>query len=245
MNLPGHSLRYVSAGLSHPGCVRPHNEDAWLARPDLGLWVVADGMGGHSDGAFASRRVVDTLHDVDPPTDASGLMRSVQTGLASVDAELRQRGAAAGPGVIIATTVVVLLAFDHHYACVWAGDSRIYLLRDGAFRQLTHDHSRVQDLLDRGFITQEEAAHHPHANIVTRAVGGGDPLRLDTVQDRLRAGDVFLLCSDGLFKMLSDREIAGVLEAAAPAPTAERLVGLAVERGATDNVTVVVVHVHE
>ncbi len=245
MNLPGHSLRYVSAGRTHPGCVRPHNEDAWLARPDLGLWVVADGMGGHTDGAHASRCVVDTLHEVDPPTDASSFMRSVQASLAAVDAELRRHGEALGPGVIVATTVVVLLAFDHHYACVWAGDSRIYLLRDGDMRQVTHDHSRVQDLIDRGLITPEEAAGHPHANIVTRAVGGGDPLRLDTVQDRLRPGDVFLLCSDGLFKMVSAPEIAGVLAAAAPAAAAARLVDLAVERGATDNVTVVVVHVHE
>lgn len=243
MGLPGHSLRYSSAALTHSGCVRPYNEDALLDRPDLGLWVVADGMGGHTDGALASGRIVDALHEIDPPTDAAGFMRSVRDGLAGVDAELRERARAIAPDTVIASTVVVLLAFDAHYACVWAGDSRIYLMRRGEFRQLTTDHSRVQEMVDRGLLGEAEALHHPYANIVTRAIGGGGPLDLDTVQDRLEPGDLFLLCSDGLTKMLSKDEIAAGLSGAAPAAAASALVDLSVQRGASDNVTVVVVQV--
>jgi len=139
---------------------------------------------------------------------------------------------------MIASTLVVLLARDGHFACLWAGDSRVYLLRGGTLAQVTRDHSLVQELVDAGAITAEEADGHPRANVITRAVGAAEALELDKVSNRLAAGDRFLLCSDGLNKTLSDAELAGLM--ADPGP-ADRLLAEALERRATDNITVVAV----
>jgi serine/threonine protein phosphatase PrpC len=145
MVFPGHTRSFFSAALSHAGRIRERNEDALLDRPDLGLWAVADGMGGHYAGDYASSRIVDALHDIDPPADPSGFMESVRNRLGEVDSELRDRAAALGPDVVIASTVVALLVFGDYFACVWAGDSRLYLVRDGVIRQLTRDHSRLEE----------------------------------------------------------------------------------------------------
>src|SRR5262249_5995712 len=118
----------------------------------------------------------------------------------------QQRG-----GGMIATTVVLLLAHGWHYTCIWAGDSRGYLLRDGKMEQITHDHSEVQELLDAGALTPEEAERYPRANVITRALGISAEVDLDRVAGRLQAGDRFLICTDGLTKMVSEPQIAAVL----------------------------------
>jgi protein phosphatase/serine/threonine-protein phosphatase Stp1 len=140
---------------------------------------------------------------------------------------------------MLAPTVVVLLARDDYFACLWAGDSRGYLLRGGRFRQLTRDHSPVQELFDAGVISAAEALHHPSANIITHAIGA-EVLELDKVTDRLLPGDRFLLCSDGLFKTLPEPELARILAAEDDLP-AERLLRAALEHRADDNVTAVAV----
>jgi serine/threonine protein phosphatase Stp1 len=145
---------------------------------------------------------------------------------------------------VIASTVVVLIARHGHFACLWAGDSRAYLLRDGALARVTRDHSLVQELVDGGQITDAEAEHHPRANVITRAVGAeADMVELDKVTGRLTGGDRFLLCSDGLSKELSDPEMADILRADGPETAAERLVEAALARHARDNVTAVVLEV--
>jgi protein phosphatase/serine/threonine-protein phosphatase Stp1 len=143
---------------------------------------------------------------------------------------------------MLATTVVVLLARTDHYACLWAGDSRAYLLRRGRLIQITHDHSLVQELVDAGTISAEDALHHPRANIITRAVGAvGEPLDLDKISDRLQPGDRFLLCSDGLSKIVPQGDLADLL--ARTETPAEHLVSAALERRADDNVTAVAIEV--
>jgi len=144
-----------------------------------------------------------------------------------------------GEHAVLASTVVVLLARDDYFACLWAGDSRAYLLRGGRFRQLTRDHSLVQELFDSGAISATEAVHHPSANIITHAIGA-DVLELDKVTDRLLPGDRFLLCSDGLFKALPEPELARIL-AAEDDLAAERLLRAALAQQADDNVTAVAV----
>ena len=139
--------------------------------------------------------------------------------------------------------IVALLFFRHHFSCVWAGDSRLYLLRGQHLRQISRDHSRVQELVDQGLLTPEEARRDPRGNVITRAVGAQEQLELDMVHERFLPGDVFLLCSDGLTKTVEDHEIETMLQA--PAATAvTALISAALERGAPDNVTVVVIQTH-
>ena len=139
---------------------------------------------------------------------------------------------------MIASTIVVLLVRGNHFAALWAGDSRIYLLRGAALHRITRDHSLVQELVDSGALNAEDAEKHPQANVITRAVGAEGPLELDKVADRLHPGDRFMLCSDGVFKELAEAEIGGLLVRGAEA---EELVQRAVAAGGRDNVSVVVV----
>jgi serine/threonine protein phosphatase PrpC len=243
MSAPGH-YRYGSAAATHVGTVRTLNEDAWLDRPDLGLWAVADGMGGHEAGDYASRAIVHALHDLDPPANAPEFLSAVGDCLAAVHADLR--GVAAERGVtLIGSTVVVFLTFDGHFACLWAGDSRLYRVRDGDLEQITKDHSQVQELVDSGVIDADAAEQHPAANVITRAVGAGDTLDLDLRQGRIEQGDLFLLCSDGLFKALPEREIAAILASDPIETAAQRLIEQALAAHASDNVTVVIVAARE
>ena len=235
------AVRFTSHALTHVGLVRRRNEDAFLDRPDVGLWAVADGMGGHEAGDYASRRIVAALGELAPPADLDSFANACETRLREVDAELRARAGMLGPGTTIASTVVVLLADEHGFVCLWVGDSRIYLWRDGELSRLTTDHSRVQELVDAGLLAPDAAANHPHSNIVTRAIGGGR-LEFGRFREPLEPGDRFLLCSDGLTNMVMDPEIAHELsDGAVSADAAQRLLDLVLARGAHDNVTVVVV----
>ncbi|HJT08009.1 MAG TPA: protein phosphatase 2C domain-containing protein [Stellaceae bacterium] len=233
-------FRLASAAVTHVGKVRKVNEDSFLRRPDLGLWAVADGVGGASQGDRASRLVVEALGRVHQPAGAASFLADVCEQLKSVNSQLQHEAAAQGGERMSASTVVALLVFGQHFACAWAGDSRLYLMRDYRLHQISRDHSEVQELVDKGLLTAEQARTHPHANVVTRAVGAHDTLAIDMVQDRLRRDDIFLLCSDGLTKMLEDREIAGLLGGDRPIESSvDMLLDAALDRGATDNVTVV------
>jgi serine/threonine protein phosphatase Stp1 len=228
----------ISSAATHPGAVRPRNEDNLVDRPDLGLWAVADGAGGHGSGDVASTAIAESLDSIPPGLSAAEMLAQVRLRLTAVHAELQARAIARGRGGVIASTIVVLLVRGTHFAALWAGDSRIYLLRDGALHRITHDHSLVQELVDSGALSAEEAEQHPQANVITRAVGAEGALELDKVADRLHPGDRFMLCSDGVFKELAEAEIASHLERGAEA---EELVQRAVAAGGRDNVSVVVV----
>ncbi len=233
------AFHFVSGAATHVGCVRKLNEDAYLDRADLGLWAVADGMGGHDAGDQASRRTIAALDRIPPPESAAALLGDVKAALETANAELRQEAAGRGPGRIVASTVVTLLAFGEYYACVWAGDSRLYLLRGEALRQVSRDHSHVQELVETQLLSPDDARNHPYSNVVTRAIGAADDLELETAHDRLRDGDLFLLCSDGLCRAVADDEIRAILmrESLFDAPHA--LIESALARRASDNVTVV------
>ena len=177
------SFAFASASLSEVGFVRKLNEDASLDRPDLGLWVVADGMGGHDSGDYASRLIVELLGEMPPPNSAGNLLSEIRNRLERANQMLRTKASDRGQDSIIASTVVVLMAYGEHFACLWAGDSRMYRLRDGEFLQVTHDHSHVQELVDVGVLSADEAESHPQANVVTRAVGADDALELDKKHD--------------------------------------------------------------
>ncbi|WBV44901.1 PP2C family serine/threonine-protein phosphatase [Pseudoroseomonas cervicalis] len=223
---------------THAGTVRSRNEDAVVHRPDLGLWAVADGAGGHGGGDVAAAAVASALEGIPPGLSAAEMLAQLRLRLSATHEALRRRAAEQGPGRVMASTIVVLLLRSRHFACLWAGDSRAYRLREGALQMLTRDHSLVQEMVDRGELAAEAAERHPQANIILRAVGGGEgPLLLDKVSDSLQPGDVFLLCSDGLFKALPEEAIARLLRQGADAAA---LVQGAVAAGARDNVSAVV-----
>ncbi|MCP5151313.1 MAG: serine/threonine-protein phosphatase [Ectothiorhodospiraceae bacterium] len=237
-----HAPPWTSSSRTDPGMVREVNEDACVDRPQAAMWAVADGMGGHQAGDLASTMLVEALCGIAPASDLGTYVELVEDALLEVNTELRTI-AEARDAQAVGSTVAVLLAGRAHAVCMWAGDSRIYRYRAGRLERLTQDHALVEELIERGMLSEEEAIDHPHANLVTRAVGAGDELNIDLEMVEIAAGDVFVLCSDGLDKAVRDEAIADVLAHATVRRAADELVELALEHGARDNVTVVVVGV--
>ena len=230
-----------SAARTHVGTVRRRNEDAVLERAEIGLWAVADGAGGHERGDYASSRIIAALREVDGVVSGLSLVEEVKGNLAEVNRQVRAKAATIGPNALIGSTVAVLLIWDDQCCCLWAGDSRLYRMRAGELHQLSRDQSHVQDMVDRGEILPEAAVDHPMANIVTNLVGAFDRLVLEERRDRLEPGDILLLCSDGLSNAVRDVEMAHILIGSPFAATADRLIERALDRGARDNVSAVVV----
>jgi serine/threonine-protein phosphatase Stp1 len=236
--------QFRSAASTNVGAVRNHNEDQFVDRPDLGLWAVADGAGGHDAGDVASARIAELLGSIPTHLNAPQILSEVRSRLAQAHADLREEAARRGPRAMVASTVVVLLARDTHFACLWAGDSRAYLMRNGKLTQVTRDHSLLQELLDSGAITEQEAVGHPQGNVITRAVGAdAETLDLDKVTGQILPGDRFLLCSDGLCKTLDESELAAILRGNGEIPVPERLVQAALDHHVGDNVTAVEIEV--
>lgn len=233
---------FKSASKSHVGMVRQVNEDACLDRPENGLWVVADGMGGHAAGDYVSSLIVDSLRSIAVGRSLDEYVAALKTDLLRVNAAVREETANRGV-TMMGSTVVVLAARDLRGMCLWAGDSRLYRLRDGLLESISRDHSYVQDLQDSGLLSEAEARVHPRSNIVTRAIGVQAQLELAMVELLLQPGDSYLLCSDGLNKTVEDHEIREVLGHDEPGEIASSLVSLGLMRGAPDNITVIVVKV--
>jgi serine/threonine protein phosphatase Stp1 len=241
---PGRSqvIWFRSCADTNAGPYRSLNEDIYVNRPELGLWAVADGAGGHQAGDVASAMIRDALDSIPSNLIADALLVEVHARLQDVHEALRREADERGANTLIASTVVVLLVYGSRYIGLWAGDSRIYLLRDAAICCLTEDHSHVQGLVNAGILAAEEAERHPQANVITRAVGAGeDPVVFDEIAGDVRPGDRFLLCSDGLSRTLTRQELAEYLLEDDGATPAEQLIRAAVVKQATDNVTAVVV----
>jgi protein phosphatase len=235
---------FVSAGRTETGKVRHRNEDAILVRDDLGLWVVADGVGGHAAGDYASALIVGRLAALTRDGDVYDFIEAIEDALVQVNAELRD-AALARAADVIASTVVVLVHAGPFMLCGWAGDSRAYVCEDGVLRQLTRDH--VYGV--KSEVTQFGApAQSQGGGALTRAIGAEDALVLDWVVAGSRAGMQFLLCSDGINKELSDAELATELahrEDAEPHERLTRLFAQALERPARDNLSAVIVRLDE
>jgi len=210
-----------------------------LVRTDRGLWAVADGMGGHDAGDVASAKVTEALlrlpivYGLDEMVDiAIGQLKRVNGELIAL---------AGADDRTIGSTVVGLAIADGQYRCFWAGDSRAYRVRGQDIEQLTRDHSLVQSLVDAGMLDTEEALNHPNANVITRAVGVAEDLKIDIVSGDARVGDQFLLASDGLTRMVDDKELAVELASTPPMKAAEKLIETVLARGAPDNVSIIIV----
>lgn len=241
MTTTGGRLVFESFARTDVGRVRSLNEDNFCDRPDVGLWAVADGMGGHQAGEVASGLIVEALERVDDFSSGYAFLDDVRMSIQRVNRTLIAKAAVMAPGTVIGSTVVVLLTFGGHYACLWAGDSRAYILRRGRFEQISRDHSRLQELIDAGSLSRAEAKSYARSNIITRAVGVSDRFALDMHQAPFEPGDIFLICSDGLTGMIDDREIARMLDDRPLEAIANALIDETLLRGAKDNVTVVLI----
>ena len=234
-------MRFESVARTHVGCRRKNNEDAMLARPDLGLWAVADGMGGYDAGDVASALVVERLGrsgDVGKPAARAAKARGA---IEEANRQLWMMAAGHDPPRKMGTTIVAIAVERSEFSCLWAGDSRAYLARDGVLRQLTRDHSLVQHLVDSGDLDAGAAAQHPNANIITRAVGASPRLRLDDIGGHISPGDTFLLASDGFTRLIGEEEISQALAAQDLVAAADGLVQTCLAREAPDNLTFIIV----
>ena len=230
-------MTFRSVSRTHTGLVRSHNEDALVERSDVGLWAVSDGMGGHTAGDVASGLVVAALGKL-----GQGHLTpdGVREALESVNDDLLARSQGKQDRTMGAT-VTVLGSNGSSFFCLWAGDSRLYRLRNGKLTQLTRDHRFIQDLLDSGRITEAEARIHPRRNVITRAVGVAKDLLLDDCNGSIEAGDLFLLVTDGVTGSCTDEEIVTALTGKSLDAAADDIVQRCLDRGAPDNLTLLLI----
>ncbi|MCC5825379.1 protein phosphatase 2C domain-containing protein [Alkalimonas sp.] len=236
-------MSVTSHGQSHKGLVRQLNEDACLLLPEHGVWVVADGMGGHAAGDVASQLVITTIHEEVAKTDEPK-PETICTALERANERVVEYCQQHNQGELGGSTVVVLLFYRQQYHVFWLGDSRLYLLRNNALRQITRDHSQVNDMIDQGIIAAEEAETHELANVITRAVGVQGQVSIASLSGDIEPGDIFLLCTDGLNKELSDAEIQSYLHHTDIEAANRALIHMSLVAGARDNVTCILVKVN-
>ena len=231
-------MNFRSVSRTHTGLVRSHNEDALVERSDVGLWAVSDGMGGHAAGDVASGLVVAAMRQLARDRVSPGGIREA---LEAVNDDLLARSSAGGQDRTMGATVTVLGSDGMNFFCLWAGDSRLYLLRNGKLTQLTRDHRFIQDLLDSGRITEAEARKHPRRNVITRAVGVAKELELDGCDGKVEADDTFLLVTDGVTGACTDEEIVTSISGKPFEDAADDLVRRCLDHGAPDNLTLLLI----
>jgi protein phosphatase len=256
----GSQFKLEVANVSDVGCIRPHNEDSTASNEALGILVLADGMGGYKAGEVASALAVTNIYnDV-----ISGLQNSTTTGIdeaSGLDRHsilLRDAVDSANSSIYktaqedeqchgMGTTVVTAIAFNDRISIANVGDSRLYRLRADDFKQITKDHSLIQELIDRGLFSPEEAEKNAPKNLVTRALGLDSKVEVDIIEDQIVADDIYLLCSDGLTDMVKDEEIHLTLSkySANLAPAADKLVEIAKKYGGKDNISVILARISE
>jgi len=250
------ALEITSA--TDPGMVRSHNEDSVAADPANGLVVLADGMGGYNAGEVASGMATTVIvtemqqalararpYDLDPKTNQPLAPRLVREQVLKANTSIYQAAQSQPQYAGMGTTLVVGLFYDNRLLVAHLGDSRLYLLRDGKFSQVTRDHSLLQEQIDSGLITLEQAKHAQHKNLVTRALGIDPSVEPEIREYPTKPGDIYLLCSDGLNDMVEDEDIGMAVETlGANLPlAAQQLVQMANDNGGRDNVSVILVRV--
>jgi serine/threonine protein phosphatase PrpC len=235
----GRQWQYRSVARTDRGLVRPRNEDSVVDRPAVGIWAVADGMGGHNRGDRASHILQEELTRLQPePAETQVAAEAMREGISA--AHERVRSELGGSGMS-GTTVVALAIRGDRYTCLWAGDSRLYRCAGAAVELLTTDHSVVQELVDAGAITPEAAIGHPLRNRITRAVGVEPTLDLQVRHGEVRSGERFLLCSDGLHGFVDAPTMGRLAAITSLDEAADALVGAALDAGGKDNISLVLV----
>lgn len=244
-------MKLTYAAKTDVGMIRSGNEDNFAveANATRGIFIVADGMGGHAAGEVASEMavqiVIREVKDVHSVTDGSAT-KTLGEALKHANRAIHDRTITEVDKQGMGTTASVLLLADARYLIGQVGDSRVYLLRDGALKQLTKDHSYVQEQVDLGNLTPEQARYHPYSNVITRCVGASPEVEPDMYAGEAKTGDVFLVASDGLTGMVDDRRLRDLLMSRAePKRKVESLISEANGRGGLDNITAIIVHVDE
>jgi len=236
-------LKYFSASITDIGRKRKINEDNLLDASDKGVWVVADGMGGHEAGEVASGRLVEALAELPAGGDTEEIAAETDRIIHEVNTELLHLAQGGPTPRTIGCTVVALSIRNGHFVCQWAGDSRCYRVRGREIHRVSRDHSLVDDLVRSGLLDPKDAEHHPDANVITRAVGATRELQVDRVDGDALPGDIFLLASDGVTRVMADEELAQVLASHNPVQAGEVIKSTVLERGAPDNLTAIIVRV--
>ena len=236
-------MQWSSASITHPGNRRSQNQDAVFASSARELWAVADGMGGHDAGEYASEQIAQSLAAVELDSDLGACVDRIEDSLLAVNDHLRQHAQLVCKGQTIGSTVVTVVTRGEVGVVLWAGDSRLYRLRGRQLQLITRDHNPVADLLDAGGVTEQEAIN-ADTHIITRAVGGQVDLHLDVGVFDVAQGDTLLLCSDGLYRELSIQQMREALTQD-PDVAVEDLLEQVLAGEARDNVSVVVARVGE
>jgi serine/threonine-protein phosphatase Stp1 len=235
-------LMWRSTSRTHTGLVRRINEDSCLDTPLQGLWVVADGMGGHTAGDVASSCVVSHLRTFSPRCSAEETTSDIINRLSEANRRLRQEAESRGRD-IIGSTVAALSICNSEGICIWAGDSRIYLLRDSRLRGLTRDHNLIEEYARLGYTDINETQNNVPGNVITRAVGAHDELIPEVRRFRIERGDKILLCSDGLYRELPEPDIERLMMGTDLDQVADDLINNSLDRGAHDNITFVLIYI--
>jgi serine/threonine protein phosphatase Stp1 len=236
-----HHIRYSAT--THVGLKRQVNEDAILALPELGIWMVSDGMGGHEAGDYASRLIADAVATLPEGMSPKQTRQAVDDALQASHGLIRTEAARRGKGTIGATVVTFMVA-EGHFLCFWAGDSRLYRFRHGeSIELLTTDHSVVAAFVASGQMSWDEAELHPQSNTITRAIGVGEDLELDMIRGEILPGDRFLICSDGLTKYATFDILQRAMNHTPIEIVADKLLQIALDGGGGDNISVIVVDV--
>jgi len=253
------ALKVYSWGCSDVGMKRDHNEDSYLLSPDLNLFIVADGMGGHAGGEMASgisvrtvdkhvreqKELVDPATKHDGPIERSPVAKLMSDAVRAACKAVYQKGQEV-PDLANMGTTTTCIGFHHNHGFVaHVGDSRCYLMRDGVILQLSDDHSLVNEQLKAGLITEAQARQSRFKNIITRSVGFEADVEVDIVAVETKANDAFLICSDGLTGLVTDPEINDIMNENFLHRVPEILIDLANSRGGDDNITVVVAYIAE
>ena len=242
-------MHITCAARTDVGLIRTGNEDNYSLVPDRGIFIVADGMGGHAAGEVASEMAVDGIaRDLGSFRGVSvdEAVGRVTTAIRAANAAIFERTLVEHDKRGMGTTATVLILHSNRYLIGHVGDSRAYLLREGVLHQLTKDHSYVQEQVDAGYLTPEQARTHPYSNVITRCVGASGDVVPDIFSGTCRVGDLFLLASDGLTGMVDDDALAAMLRApGSPEKWVERMVAEANRRGGLDNITALVVRIDQ
>jgi serine/threonine protein phosphatase PrpC len=241
-------MKLRSCAISDVGKKRQKNEDSYLLNDELKLFIVADGMGGHAGGEYASRIAITTIEDSFKNFSETELKEpekiidsSIQHAANHIVAKAEEDEALRGMG----TTVVALYLHDKRAILGHVGDSRAYLFREGVIEQLTEDHSLVNEQLKSGLISEEEARTHQFKNIITRSLGASPEVEVDLISKKIKLGDIFVLCSDGLSNLVETSEMEQLLRDNEAVTAAKSMVDLANKRGGDDNITLLVIEVVE
>lgn len=231
----------ATSSMTHTGCVREKNEDALIALPKSGIWAVADGMGGHEAGDYASRCVISHLHEAAQNYQGAKLAEQIPSILQAANTTLYQYGHQLSSDRIVGSTIVVLVLENDRYHCFWSGDSRCYLLRAGVFQAITTDHTEAEEMLASGVYSLEEIQSNPASKMLTQAIGVDPTAHIDYASDYIYEEDRFLLCSDGLTKIYPDVLLAAQVEASNIDRINQNFLTGALSAGAPDNLSSIIV----